>query len=103
MSKKKYYCPVCFYPELSFPPADYNICPSCGTEFGYDDVSKSWDELRQEWVKRGAVWFSDKTPKPEGWDAAKQLYGRISTSSVADDSHAEVEIQHFVSSVQLAA
>jgi rubredoxin len=39
----RYLCPVCGYPELSEPPWNNEspsdeICPSCGTQFGYDDV-----------------------------------------------------------------
>jgi len=48
-----YTCPVCFYSELDFNPLkkDYDICPSCGTEFGLDDFDESYLELREKWVK----------------------------------------------------
>ncbi len=68
-----YLCPVCGYPKLIAPPADYMICPSCGTEFGYDDFATSYEELRNEWLSRGALWFSRNTPKPEGWSPMSQL------------------------------
>src|ERR1700722_1795355 len=40
-------CPVCGYAKLAEPPYDktgcasFEICPSCGIEFGYHDASKS--------------------------------------------------------------
>ena len=76
----RYICPVCGYPELSLPPEDYTICPSCGTEFGYDDfaltprdVDRRHAELRREWFERGASWFDPSTPPPLGWDPVEQL------------------------------
>jgi hypothetical protein len=44
------------------PPQDYNICPCCGTEFGYDDDFKSFAQLRQEWIAGGMRWFFRKPP-----------------------------------------
>ncbi len=82
----KYYCPVCAYSDLTFPPQDHNICPCCGTEFGYDDNSKSWDDLRQEWIDSGARWFSDSTSKPDDWNAYEQLYGRSNFLTTATNS-----------------
>jgi len=58
---------------MADPPTDYNICPSCGTEFGADDVDLSYVELRMEWVRRGAPWFSRVTEPPVGWNAIAQL------------------------------
>lgn len=66
-----YECPVCFYPQMLDPPADYNICPCCGTEFGNDDAAISHAELRDQWVANGARWFFE-TPPP-GWNALVQL------------------------------
>jgi|RhiMetdeSRZDD1v2_1073273.scaffolds.fasta_scaffold1213880_2 hypothetical protein len=92
----RYYCPVCLYPDLPFAPKDHNICPSCGTEFGYDDASKSWADLREQWMNSGAKWFSDATPKPDGWDAYKQLFGSISLAVTAtDDSLNEMPVREF--------
>lgn len=70
---EKYCCPVCAFPELDVPPVDFNICPSCGTEFGYDDCSISWEDLREEWIRNGASWFSDDSRPPPGWSAYAQL------------------------------
>jgi hypothetical protein len=70
-------CPVCGYP-LAYPPTDFNICPSCGTEFGYDDSGHTHAELRSQWLRAGAVWWSPADPKPEGWDPYVQLKNLIS-------------------------
>ena len=67
-----YSCPVCKYIGLKYPPTNHNICPCCGTEFGYDDNRKTHTELHQEWVTSGARWF-DGLP-PVGWDPNMQLY-----------------------------
>lgn len=81
----KYFCPVCAYNNLVSPPKDHSICPCCGTEFGYDDHSKSWDELRTGWINGGARWFSDSTQKPDKWDPFEQLFEGISLSTIAKD------------------
>jgi len=64
-------CPVCFYPELPYPPRDYHICPCCGTEFGNDDDDMSHAQLRELWIANGAQWFF-RNP-PVGWNATLQL------------------------------
>ena len=64
-------CPVCFYDELPYPPADYHICPCCGTEFGNDDAEYSYDELRDSWIRSGAQWFFGQPPA--NWNPWAQL------------------------------
>ena len=66
-------CTICGYDGLDEPPADWSICPSCGTQFGYDDASTTHEELRNRWLKAGAKWWSPNTPAPPGWDADAQL------------------------------
>ena len=76
-------CPVCGYPGLKEPPrslrtgaGSYEICPSCGFEFGVtdDDEGFSYDEWRQAWVDRRMPWDSQAIrPIPEGWDPVQQL------------------------------
>ncbi|MGH7136511.1 MAG: hypothetical protein ACREHD_12280 [Pirellulales bacterium] len=72
-------CLVCGYPHLSEPPYDesgcasFEICPSCGTEFGYDDATKPIEALRQEWLDGGAPWWSKDRRPPLGWSGTKQL------------------------------
>lgn len=69
-----YTCPVCAYPEMTEPVYEGNICPCCGTEFGYDDdLSVTYRQLRQLWVDRGMPWFSRATVAPHGWDPFVQL------------------------------
>ena len=68
-----YECPVCGYPGLEEPPAHYNICDCCGTEFDNDDRDASHEELRNRWAKAGAPWFGSYYVAPEGWKASAQL------------------------------
>jgi len=69
---KKYLCPICGY-NLENPPEDFNICPSCGVEFGYETASRTFEELRKEWLSTGAKWASRVEKEPKGWDAILQL------------------------------
>jgi|SRR5215213_2115739 len=69
----KYTCPVCGYDNLEDAPANFEICPSCGTEFGYNDITVSHQFLGEQWIKRGMHWHSRVTPRPIGWDPIKQL------------------------------
>jgi hypothetical protein len=99
-----YRCPICYYPKLQFPPADYNICPSCGTEFGYDDFSKSAEELREEWIRGGAKWFSDTTRPPEGWNPYIQLNyypSNINLETNAGTTSTTLEIGKFFPGVDI--
>lgn len=52
---------------------NHMICPSCGTQFGYDDATLTHAELREEWIGLGAPWVSRVTPKPVYWNATQQL------------------------------
>lgn len=74
-------CPVCVF-EMEEPPRDYNICPSCGTEFGVHDVNASIAQLRAAWIRNGPKWWSETDPQPIGWNPFAQLatLGRASTS-----------------------
>lgn len=69
----KYTCPVCDYPDLETDPIErfFNICPQCGTEFGYSDFSKSHAELRAEWIAGGRKWWSESKPDPAIVDALR--------------------------------
>jgi hypothetical protein len=88
-------CPVCGFDRLPGPPEDYLICPSCGTEFGYDDFAESheerqerWVELRHRWLNQGARWFSRATPPPVDWNPYSQL---LSTGLVHDTVNDAIE------------
>lgn len=77
-----YVCPVCGYPDLADPPVDmsYEICPSCGTEFGYTDFSRSHFELMLDWLRTGPRWHAEWMPPPVGWNPRRQLLEHIAPS-----------------------
>lgn len=60
---------------MPYPPMDYGICPCCGVEYGLDDAFDSHLKLRNQWLKRGAPWFSQHHPydPPANWNAWEQL------------------------------
>jgi hypothetical protein len=75
-----YPCPVCGYDRMEFPAEPYNICPCCGTEFGYEDFADTyaervqrWAQLRRRWLENDAPWFSPVDPSPPGWSPYAQL------------------------------
>jgi hypothetical protein len=76
-----YACPVCGYPKLSEPPrspsggGSYEICPSCGFQFGVDDDDRgqTYEQAREAWVGAGSPWASKGIPIPKGWSAKGQL------------------------------
>jgi len=68
-----YNCPVCGYDRLTDPPRDFTICPSCGTEFEYDDALATHAELRAKWLRNGAQWWSPVDPCPDNWDPYLQV------------------------------
>lgn len=76
-------CPVCGYPALTEPPrsrsggGSYEICPSCGFEFGVtdDDKGYSYEAWRNQWIQDGMHWDSEGVePMPSGWDPEAQLH-----------------------------
>lgn len=77
--KNTWACPVCGFDALDEPPHDahgcasFDICPCCGTEFGYDGATVKHSELRARWVGGGTVWWSAAEPPPTGWDPKEQL------------------------------
>ena len=74
-------CPVCGFPKLEEPPrapsggGSYEICPSCGFQFGVDDDDKgiTHEQWRDRWVGKGMPWSSRGVPAPRAWDAEEQL------------------------------
>jgi hypothetical protein len=68
-------CKMCAYDEMPAPPERHNICPCCGIEYGVDDSFASYDELRNDWLRNGAPWFSKVEPYvPQvDWNAWDQL------------------------------
>ena len=77
-----YTCPVCGFDQLDDPPVDedgdglFEICPSCGFQFGVSDDDKgfTYESWRARWVAMGMPWDSEGIePPPEGWDPKRQL------------------------------
>ena|SRR6266496_5225385 len=68
-----YTCPICGYAEMPYPPARHEICPCCGTEFGYDDFTRSHRDLRNNWLAQGGPWFSPVHTPPNGWNPFVQV------------------------------
>ncbi len=94
-------CPVCGYPGLHRPPyqywpgfpvsgdatppydqwfgeGSYEVCASCGYEFGFDDnpgsgEAVSFETYRAEWIAGGCEWWFKKRRAPRGWDGFDQL------------------------------
>lgn len=58
---------------LKYPPEDFNICPSCGVEFGADTVEYTIEELKQAWISRGMRWTSPVLPEPANYNPVEQL------------------------------
>ncbi len=75
-SPAQHSCTVCGYPGLSEPPrsasggGSYEICPSCGFQFGVDDDDRGITPAlhRQRWVQDGMKWASRGIPKPADWN-----------------------------------
>lgn len=73
-------CPVCGYPDLCEPPysaegdGSFEICESCGFQFGVsdDDGGSSHVAWRSAWIGRGLPW-SSTNPPPARWDARQQI------------------------------
>lgn len=76
-----YICPVCGFSELKESPrsaaggGSYEICPSCGFQFGVsdDDLGLTYEKWRNGWVARGMPWSSVGITVPEGWNAREQI------------------------------
>src|SRR5690242_11363906 len=74
-------CPCCGYPALQEPPrsssggGSYEICPSCGFQFGVsdDDNGFTYESWREQWKKRGMPWSSKGVAAPARWNPEAQL------------------------------
>ena len=70
-----YTCLVCSYPKLKSPPhspsggGSYEICPSCGYQYGVDDDDRGITpvEWRRTWIANGAHWSSQSIKAPTDW------------------------------------
>lgn len=78
--KRHYTCPVCGYARLLEKPrthdggGSFEICPSCGFQFGVsdDDDGFTYEQWRERWRAGGLQWSSHQTPPPD-WDPREQL------------------------------
>jgi len=76
----KHICPVCGFPKLTETPrssgggGSYEICPSCGFQFGVsdDDGGFTYAQWRARWQNDGMRW-AGAAPAPKNWDATAQL------------------------------
>ena len=76
-----YTCPACGFPNLAEIPrtdecgGSYEICPSCGFQFGVsdDDRGITYDEWRKTWIKQGMPWNSIGIKPPPNWNPQEQL------------------------------
>ncbi len=77
-------CPVCGYPDLDEPPyrgsvgrgsASYEICPSCGFQFGWtdDDQHITHEKWRERWIANDMPWAIEEMEKPSDWNPREQL------------------------------
>src|SRR5689334_8332051 len=71
---------------MRYPPEDYNICPCCGTEFGFDDAYTSIGELRGQWIREGMKWWSPVEHAPTGWDPLVQLMRGVYGNATSQNS-----------------
>ena len=72
-------CRVCGYHDDDWPYGEdgktpsHNICPCCGVEHGYEDISLvAVLRYRGNWISGGGKWFSPRL-RPAGWDMVRQL------------------------------
>ncbi len=80
-------CLACGF-DLGFPawdgdfPSD-EICPCCGIQFGFDDVTALTEKIssrnifylgwRSKWKLDGMRWWSESRMPTEDWDPVRQL------------------------------
>ena len=82
-----YICLACGYPGLNEEPraeetgGSYEICPSCGLQFGLDDEAggdaarrpEVYRQWRKRWINGGMAWHSRSIEQPRYWQPSKQL------------------------------
>lgn len=74
-------CLVCGFDGLTEEPrpssggGSFEICPSCGFQFGVtdDDLGIMFEAWRQKWIDGGMVWDRRRSEPPPGWDPVAQL------------------------------
>src|SRR5229473_8396907 len=92
-------CPICGF-RLNRPPIDCDICPCCGTQFGYSDSGRSHTELRDVWINSGTSWHSQVYRQPRGWNPWLQLLASGHAEVVPDFvMNQRIQVQAFTSSM----
>ena len=90
---QRYTCPACGYPGLLDEPrtelsgGSFEICPSCGIQFGYSDEHGGNAQGRAsfyrgwgtKWYLDGARWHAPDAP-PAGWDGREQYRKHVDRS-----------------------
>lgn len=84
-----HHCPVCGFPGLAEAPrspsggGSYEICPSCGFQFGVDDDDRGITNVqaREKWISGGMAWHSKGSVSPSGWNGADQLKAYLSPAA----------------------
>lgn len=76
---EKMSCRICGYINLEPPwgedgkTPDFNICPCCGVEAGYEDCTKeAINKYRKSWLEMGSKW-NEKEEKPKNWNIEEQF------------------------------
>lgn len=74
-------CRVCGYRNVEPPwgedgrTPEYDFCPCCGAEHGYQDSTATGARVfREKWLLKGAPW-DEAAAKPPDWDLEVQLRG----------------------------
>ncbi len=101
-----YICPVCGYPDLyeeAYRPSgepSYEICSSCGYEFGKTDMDEhiTFEQWREYWIENGMTWNGVSLP-PANWSPREQLLN-ISLNSVVEYRADFAEINVYSPDVQ---
>ena len=80
---------------MTEPVNEGNICPCCGTEFGYDDdLGVTYRQLRDLWLHSGARWFSPVVPLPANWNPIQQLVLADYEFTTTGDAEPVTTIEH---------
>jgi hypothetical protein len=77
----RHLCPVCGFRGLTEAPrsrssgGSYEICPSCGFEFGVsdDDLGHTYENWRKAWLAKGMKWYSRGQKQPAEWNPSQQV------------------------------
>lgn len=89
-------CPECGFlldrPAWSDAGGSFEICPSCGIQFGYTDAAggdpgrraQLWLEWRARSTGQGCPWNSVGRMPPAAWDPSEQVARVASGTAVAE-------------------